>query len=250
MYKAISLVNILSFIALTSCAAVSVNHFQGGKSLGTGKTKIGFGSQIGRSVDYDSDEDAIDNPATILFDFSVQHGLGSKFDIGADLFATLSTSVGIKLLGKYAFLDSTSKWGLALMPALGYAVGQGKRGSDEDFTQKAFITEAALLVSYDFSPHNTLLFGPSVYSYRINSKGEKAPLIGSTRQINFDRSIVSPGFSLGLVTEHIAYEVTLIPIKTRVHEDNETVERTIFFPYFGVRLFGWGGLLKLFGLAD
>jgi len=71
MHKVISLVSILGFIALTSCAAVSVNHFQGGKSLGTGITKIGFGSQIGRSVDYDSDEDAIDNPATILFDFSV-----------------------------------------------------------------------------------------------------------------------------------------------------------------------------------
>lgn len=263
MHKAISLVNILGFIALTSCATVPVNHFQGGKSLGTGKTKIGFGGQLGRNVDYDSDEDVVDNPAVILFDFSVQHGLWPKFDIGAELFVAMSSSAGIKLHGKYAFLDSASKWGIALMPALGYSVGQNDlssetrvngrttRKTEGSFTQKAFIAESALLVSYDFSSNGTLFFGPSLYYYNINSKGKTNDLIRNTfEQTNFDRSIVSPGFSLGLLLEDSAYEVTLVPVKLRVLEDNETVEKTIWFPFLGVKFFGWGGLLKLFGLSD
>jgi len=242
MHKVISLVNILGFIALTSCATVPVNHFQGGKSLGTGQTKIGFGAQFGRIVDYDSDEDVVDDASfALLFDFSVQRGLGPKFDIGAELFASMSLSLGIKLHGKYAFLDSTSRWGIALMPALGYSVYSE---TETGFSQKAFIAESALLVSYDFSSNRTLFFGPSLYHYNINSKGKGQSLIGNTEQINFDRSIVSPGLSLGLLTEHSAFEVTLVPVRKRVGEGNE------LFPFFGIRFFGWEGLLALLRLAD
>ena len=263
MHKAISLVNILGFIALTSCATVPVNHFQGGKSLGTGKTKIGFGSQLGRNVDYDSDEDVVENPFSLLLDLSVQHGFGPKFDAGAELFVAMSSSAGIKIHGKYAFLDSTLRWGIALIPALGYSVGKNDlssetrvngrttRKTEGSFTQKAFIAESALLVSYDFSSNGTLFFGPSLYYYKINSKGKTNDLIENTfQQTNFDRSIVSPGLSLGLLTEHSAFEVTLVPVKLRVLKDNETVEKTIWVPFFGVKFFGWGGLRKLFGLSD
>ncbi len=241
MHKAISLVNILGFIALTSCATVPVNHFQDGKSLGTGKSRIGFGAQLGRNVDYDSDDDLVENPVSFLFDFSVQHGLGPKFDIGAELFVAMSLSAGIKLQGKYAFLDSTSRWGIALMPALGYSVYSE---TETGFSQKAFIAESALLVSYDFSSNRTLFFGPSLYHYNINSKGKRQSLIGNTEQINFDRSIVSPGLSLGLLTEHSAFEMTLVPVRWRQGGSNEIV--TTWFPYFGIKFFR---VPKLFGLA-
>ena len=165
---------------LTGCVSVSVNHYQDGKAIGEDEFEGGIGAAFGRTIAFGvsridssgyvragSDEGGPSLPVLSAYG---RYGLNPTIDIGGELFTSLGSSGG-RVHGKYIFTDSLSRWGVALMPVLGYATGSGQSsGTDFDgeweneISHRVFIVELPLLVSYHPSNRSAFTFGPSLAS--------------------------------------------------------------------------------------
>ena len=122
----------LSFVALTlilaGCAAINMNHYQDGKSLGNGKSDASFG--VGSGLFFETDTTRLDDDdyeirtkmreSALFLSVAGRVGVTSKFDFGGEIFTTIGSS-GFKVFGKYALTDSLSRWGVALMPIFGFS---------------------------------------------------------------------------------------------------------------------------------
>ena len=263
MKKFLSLIILFLLIIYTGCVSVSVNHYHDGRSLGKGKFDGGAGLELGRTIAFgisriDSSGYVVDKPQEgpplLVLKISGRYGLTPKLDIGGDLFTSLSSS-GFKFYGKYAFMDSLSKWGVSIMPVIGYASGKvTSSGSttvngmtvdswENEISHGAFIAELPLLISYHLSREVAFTFGPRIYHYRLKSKDETTWIDLNEIELNkASRSFFSPAFSLGFHYRGIRPELTLVAV------ENLTTEKVDWIPYFGIGFFGLEGLWKLYDL--
>jgi len=232
---------------LSSCAAINMSHYQDGRTLGEGEgdAKVSVGS----AVSYLTDTTQItptrfkvktdQGPSLILVSLAMQVGINDYWDAGGEFFTTLG-STGFKAFTKYAFLDSSSNWGIAAMPLLGFAKPWfGDEEEDEyayeddeiAYSVSTFIMEFILPISYHPSKDMTIILNPKVY-YHVNFlnkiKGKSA---------NFERegsgNFYSPGISLGFRYKTFHLEGTAI------YMDQKT-----WVPFFGVSFSGSMNLKK------
>ncbi len=224
-------------IMLSSCAAINMSHYQDGRTLGDGNGDIKVG--VGTSVSYLTDTTQITptrfkvktdrGPSLALVSLAVQAGINDRWDAGGEFFTTLG-STGFKVFTKYAFLDSSSNWGIAAMPLLGFAKPWFSDEEDDEyvyeddniaFSVSTFIMEFILPISYHPSKDMAIILNPKVY-YHVNFlskiKGKSA---------NFERegsgNFYSPGISLGFRYKTFHLEGTAI-----------YMDQKNWVPFFGV----------------
>ena len=232
--RTISLIAVIAF--LSSCAAINMNHYQDGRSAGKNKYKANIG--IGSGLSFITDTTKVDDqnydirtkrgPVSIFLSGSVQGGITDNMDIGGELFTTFG-STGFKLFGKYALLDSTSKFAIAMMPVLGFSFPWFEEDEEDEYTDeltytaRSFIMEFAMPVS--FHPDNDLaiILTPKVYyhhNFVTQTTGD---------DVNYHRkgsgTYFSPGASVGLHFYAFRIEGTI------VHLDENN-----WMPYFGISI--------------
>lgn len=254
------LTGLLLVIISTSCVSVPVNHYQDGKSLRKGEFDAGVGLALGRTIAFgisriDSSgyvlDESSEGPPLPILNISGRYGLTPKFDLGGNLFTSISSN-GFKIYGKYTFLDSLSKWGVSIMPVIGYASGKvtGSGSStfegtttsswENEISHGAFIAELPLLMSYHINHQFAFTFGPRIYYYKLNSKDEtKWILLNETETNKVNRSFFSSAFSFGFQYRGIRPELTLVGV------ENITTEKTDWIPYLGVGFYGIKGFWAL-----
>ena len=253
----------LLVIIFAGCVSVPVNHYQDGRSLSKGEFDIGVELALGRTIAFgisriDSSGYVIDAPSggppLPVWSIAGRYGLTHKIDTGGKLFSSLSSN-GFTVFGKYTFSDSLSKWGISIMPVVGYAAGKTTgSGStningttisswENEISHGVFIAEFPLLMSYHISRHSTVTFGPKIYYYRLKSKDETKWLISDEVELNtVNRNFYSPAFSIGFQYRGIKPELTFVAV------ENVTIDGMDWIPYLGIGFFGWEAMEKLFGL--
>lgn len=229
---------ITSFIILTGCAAINMNHYQDGKALGKNEMRgfVGVGtglsfhtdtSKIGENV---YEVETKKGPSCIFLNLSVRAGVLPKLDLGGELFTTVG-STGFKFFGKYELTDTLSRWGAALMPLIGFSFPWfDEEDEDEEnmstddkikISGRSFIFEVVTPMSYSLSNNVTLTFGPKAYLHYnfINQTGGKsADLERKGKQTWF-----SPGAFLGIHLSKFRFEGSLVYL-----------DKKVWMPYFGM----------------
>jgi len=226
---------------LSSCAAINMSHYQDGRTLGEGKGDIKVG--IGSAVSFFTDTTQITptrfkvktirGPSIILVSLAIQGGINDQWDAGGEFFTTLGGS-GFKAFTKYAFFDSSSNWGVAAMPLMGFAWPWFNDEDEDEYVYKdeeigysvsTFIMEFTMPISYHPSEDTAIILNPKVYyhvNYLTQTKGKSA---------NFKRegpgNFYSPGISLGFKYKAFHLEGTAI----YMDEKN-------WVPFFGVSFSG------------
>ncbi|MBU0560118.1 MAG: hypothetical protein ABIJ40_17225 [Bacteroidota bacterium] len=232
--KSISGVILIYFI-ITGCAAINMNHYQDGKTVGDGNfdAKVGIGtglSFISDTVKVNQNNFEVKTsrgPSSVFLNLSVQGGATSNLDVGGEIFATLG-STGFKFFGKYALLDSTSKYGVALMPIIGFSFPWFEPDEDSyeydsgeiNFSVGSLILEFVMPMSYHPSEKIAFVVTPKAYfhhNFMYQSTGESVDL-----QRKGNASYFSPGISLGMKIHDVRFEGTLIHLNGKV-----------WMPYFG-----------------
>ncbi|MCH8013125.1 MAG: hypothetical protein IIA61_14480 [Candidatus Marinimicrobia bacterium] len=263
MKRFLWIIGTLLVIIFTGCLSVSVNHYQDGKSLSKGKFDGGVGLALGRTIAFgisriDSSGYVVDEPSEgpplPVLNISGRYGLTPKFDLGGELFTSLSSN-GFTVYGKYTFSDSLSKWGVSIMPVIGYAsgkvTGSGSMTIDgttissweNEISHGTFIVELPLLMSYHISRRSAFTFGPRIYYYRLKSKDETKWIELDEVELNeVNRNFFSPAFSFGFQYRGIKPELTFVAV------ENVTTDEVGWIPYLGIGFFGWEALEKLLGL--
>ena len=229
---------IISFLMLAGCAAINMNHYQDGKALGKNEMDGFIGVGTGLSFHTDTTkigENAYEvetkkGPSPIFLNISIRAGVLSKLDLGGEIFTTIG-STGFKLFSKYELTDTLSRWGVALMPLIGFSFPWfDEEDEDEEdintddeikISDRSFIFEVVAPMSYAFSDNITLAFGPKVYIHHnfINQTGGKsADLDRKGKQTWF-----SPGAFLGIHISKFRFEGSLVYL-----------DRKVWMPYFGM----------------
>ncbi|HEX9974164.1 MAG TPA: hypothetical protein VGD14_18990 [bacterium] len=231
----------LSFAALililAGCAAINMNHYQDGKSLGKGKSDASFG--VGSGLFFETDTSQLDEDdyevetkmgeSSLFLSVAGRVGVTSKFDFGGEIFTTIGSS-GFKVFGKYAFTDSLSKWGVALMPIFGFSFpwfeddeGDNFATDEINFVTRSLILEFVLPASYHPSSHFALAFGPKFYlhhNYISQTSG---------RSVEFHRTgtrtYLSPAGFIGLHFKKFRFDTSI------VYRD-----RKVWTPFVGINV--------------
>lgn len=227
------------FLLLAGCAAINMNHYQDGKSLGKGKSDASLG--LGTGLFFETDTTRLDKDdyevetkmgATSVFVcVGGRVGVTSKFDFGGEIFTTIGSS-GFKLFGKYALTDSLSRWGVALMPIVGYSFPWFESDGEEsdefstdeiNFVARSLIFEFMLPASYHPSSQLAITFGPKLYwhhNYIFQTAG---------RSVDFNRkgtaNYFSSGGFIGLHFKNFRFETTLVYLNKKE-----------WVPYFGINI--------------
>ncbi len=222
-------------LTLGDCAAQNINHYQCGKSLGQSKFDVAIG--LGTGVFFETDTTQLDennfdvetkeSGPMLFLSLTARIGVISKFDFGGEIFATGGTT-GFKMFGKYAYTDSLSKWGITLMPAIGFNFSWNQNEEDEDnfadeinIAVNSLIFEFLLPASYHPSDHVAITFGPKFYLHH-NFISQT-----SGRSVEFHRkgarTYLSPAAFIGLHIKTIRFETTIVYVNTKV-----------WTPYFGI----------------
>ncbi|MCI0493946.1 hypothetical protein L0Z72_02980 [candidate division KSB1 bacterium] len=209
-------------LILAGCAAINMNHYQDGKSLGKGKSDASFG--VGSGLFFETDTTRLDEDdyeirtkmreSALFLSVAGRVGVTSKFDFGGEIFTTLGSS-GFKVFGKYAFTDSLSRWGVALMPIFGFSFpwfedDEGANFSTDEisFFARSLILEFMLPASYHPSSNLAITFGPKLYwhhNYIFQTSG---------RSVDFHRKGVGTYFSpagfIGLHFKKFRFETSIV----------------------------------------
>jgi hypothetical protein len=215
----------ISFLFLVSCASISMNHYQDGKTIGKEKYDINGG--LGFGLSYVTDTTKIDEmnyevetkrgTSTVFANISGQVGVSSRFDMGCEVFSAFG-STGFRLYGKYAFLDSLSTCGVAFMPTIGFAFPWFEQEEDEyevgtgdvKIAVRSIFIEGILPISYHPSSSVTYIFTPKIYFFH----NYMYQIAGS--DVDFNRvgeeTFIYPGASIGMRIKKLHFELTIIRI--------------------------------------
>ena len=166
-------------INCTTFANYNVNSYQDGKTLGEDELEWFYGGGLGHAWTMDAITANIDQHPFLILNSFMQFGLSPNLDIGVDAFIP---PVGCRLFLKYGLTDSLSKWGVALLPVVGYTGGDAKTVSS------VIAMEFAVPISYHFSRNTSIHFGPKIYNHFFS--------INETNSSIKD-SYFTPGFSVG-----------------------------------------------------
>jgi hypothetical protein len=227
-----------SIIILGNCAAMNMNHYQDGKALGKNEVDGLLSAGTGLSFHTDTTKLSQNNfefetkrgPSSVFLGLNVRAGLLSKLDVGGELFTTVG-STGFKFFGKYELTDTLSKWGVALMPLIGFSFPWFDEEEDDDeqasaddevkISGRSFILELVIPMSYAFSPNTSLTFGPvgyMHYNYISQTSGKSADF-----KRKGDSTWLSPGAFLGLHVSKIRFEGSIVYL-----------DRKFWTPFFGI----------------
>jgi hypothetical protein len=243
------IIGALSVIVHTGCVSVAVNHYQDGKAIGEDEFEGGIGVGSGRTVvlgisRVDSSgyvrEESEGGFSLPVFSAYVRYGLSPTIDIGGELYSSLGSNGG-RIYGKKILTNPSSEWGIAVMPAIGYArsvrvqsAGSSVDGEwESDILHGVFSLELPLIVSYHPSVRTAFTFGPRVYYYHLRSKDATTWFdLGVTEKNVASRSFVSSALAAGFKHRGFRSEITLVAV-----EDTFTDE-VKWIPFIGVSVFG------------
>jgi len=229
---------VISVFILSGCAAMNMNHYQDGKSLG--KNNVNGFVSVGTGLSFNTDTTKLSEnkfevetkkgPSSIFLSLSVRAGVASNLDIGGEFFTTFG-STGIKFFGKYEITDTLSKWGVAVMPLIGFSVPWFDEDEDDEenisaddeikISARSLIVELVAPMSYRISKRASITFGPKAYmhyNYIHQSSGKSADF-----ERKGTRTWISPGAFLGLHLNKVRFEGSIV-----------NLNRKNWMPYFGI----------------
>jgi hypothetical protein len=224
-------------LMLAGCAAINMNHYQDGKSLGKGKSDASFG--VGSGLFFETDTTRLDDDdyeirtkmreSALFLSVAGRVGVTSKFDFGGKIFTTIGSS-GFKVFGKYALTDSLSRWGVALMPIFGFSFPWFDEEDDDegfslstDFVVRSFILELVLPASYHPSRNFAIAFGPKFYwhyTFICQTSGSSVDFHRTGA-----RTYLSPAGFIGLHFKKFRFEASI------VYRD-----RKVWTPFVGINV--------------
>ncbi len=232
--QSIRLIILTSLLMLAGCTSLTynVNHYQDGKTLGKGKVETRVALGVGRTFESTVESSRTNfevetiQTETLVANTFGRYGVSPNLDVGADAFLSFE-GTGVRVFVKVGLTDSLSKWGVSLMPVIGYAQGTSSEGTTafngreerEKTSSSGFAFELAVPISYQASSEFAIHFGPKVYYYSykvsssISSSGGPDPFSESR---SLRRSYFSPGFSLGVRFDTINPEVTVVLVEKKL----------------------------------
>ena len=221
-----------------------VNLYQDGKTLGKKRNRVlmtfaqgpmfestllggvQWSAEEGRDVDFHLE---MEQTRSWLAGAFFQRGVSRTVDVGFDAYIAASLSYGGRLFLKTGLTAPDSRWGAAIMPVLGFAVGSNEEvtrnalfaeGKEQyNVGSHAFIVELAAPLSYHFSPHVALLFGPRLYNYFYSAFYEYRLLQASDNSYQYHQNQSShflPGFSLGAQFAKFRTEATFVFMQDKI----------------------------------
>jgi len=228
------LIILTSLLMLAGCTTLTynVNHFQDGKTLGKGKVEtraaLGLGRTFESTVEMSRTDFRVETiqSATVVANMFGRYGLSPNLDVGGDAFLSFE-GTGVRAFVKVGLTDSLSKWGVSLMPVIGYAQGVSSEGTTrfngreerEKLSSSGCAIELAVPISYQVSNSFAIHFGPKFYYYStkvsssLSSSGGPDPFSESR---SLRRSYFSPGISLGLRSDRVTPEVTVVLVENKL----------------------------------
>jgi hypothetical protein len=228
----------ISAFILCRCAAMNMNHYQDGKALGKDEmhgfisagTGLSFHTDTTKLSEHKFEVETKRGPSSIFLGLNVRAGLSSDLDLGGELFTTVG-STGFKFFGKYEITDTLSRWGVALMPLIGFSFPWFDEEEDEEnsitsddevkISGRTFILEMVIPMNYALSNTASLTFGPEAflhYNFISQTSGKSADF-----KRKGDRTWISPGAFLGFHISKVRFEGSIVYL-----------DQKIWMPFFGI----------------